>query len=108
MNKFLTIIIIFFSAQLNAQNTLKGVISDKETGETLIGTSIYIPELQLGTSSNNYGWFSVTVPSGNYQMKISYIGYVSENIPVTYTNHSSFEGLSIKLKPAPLLWRKKP
>ncbi len=55
--------------------TLSGYINDKNSGENLIGVSIYIPELQKGTISNKYGFYSLSVPSGNYEVSISYIGY---------------------------------
>ena len=99
MKKFLCYIFLISSLSY-AQDmiTISGNVKDVNTGETLIGASIYIPKLQLGTSYNNYGWFSITIPAGQYPVTISYIGYISEIIVIT-NDPSSFEGLSIKLKP---------
>ena len=44
--------------------TLSGVISDEKTNETLIGVSIIIEELRTGTSTNEYGFYSITLPKG--------------------------------------------
>ena len=99
MKNILCLIFLISSLSFSQEMiTISGNIKDADTGETLIGASIYVPKLQLGTSSNNYGWFSITVPAGQYPVKISYIGYISENIVIT-NERSSFEGLSIKLKP---------
>lgn len=55
--------------------TLNGFIKDKLTGEFLIGCAIYIIEKELGTITNNYGYFSLTVPPDRYNLLVSYIGF---------------------------------
>ena len=55
--------------------TLSGVIQDQETNETLIGVTVFFPELNTGTSTNEYGFYSITLPKGNYKISLSYIGY---------------------------------
>ncbi|MAQ31994.1 MAG: hypothetical protein CMD26_04620 [Flavobacteriales bacterium] len=90
MNKFLTIIIIFFSAQLNAQNTLKGVISDKETGETLIGANVVLENKSKGTTSgtatdfNGEFNFKNLKRNDDYQLIISYIGYEAQSLEISF------------------------
>jgi hypothetical protein len=57
--------------------TLSGYISDAKTGETLIGATITIKEFQsLGTITNSYGFYSITLPKGTYQVTINYLGYL--------------------------------
>ncbi len=69
---------------LFAQNaTLSGYVKDLKTGETLIGASIYNKDNNAqGTVSNNYGFYSLTLPKGKYDIKISYIGYAERSIPI--------------------------
>jgi hypothetical protein len=55
--------------------TISGYIRDKQTGEVLIGASIYISEQPLGTTTNSYGFFSLSLHEGLYQINISYLGY---------------------------------
>lgn len=55
--------------------TISGYIRDKKTGEDLPGANVYVEEIKKGTSTNIYGFFSITLPKGNYNLKISYIGY---------------------------------
>lgn len=57
--------------------TISGSLTDKETGETLIGATIGIPQLGLGTNSNEYGFYSLSLPSGKDSVTIvySFIGF---------------------------------
>src|SRR4051794_11468693 len=69
---FLTIAISY--AQKNY--TLNGVVKSAASGETLIGASIKVTgATQLSTSSNSYGFYSLSIPEGNYKIEVSYIGY---------------------------------
>ena len=64
------------SAQEKAENaTISGYIKDGQNGETLIGASIYIKELQTGASSNEYGFYSISIPIGSYHLEYSYLGF---------------------------------
>jgi len=60
--------------------TVSGYVKDGATGEALIGTNIYIDKLQTGCTSNMYGFYSMTIPSDDYTIKYSYIGYEPEEI----------------------------
>ncbi len=59
--------------------TLSGTISDIESNETLIGVNILFPELQTGTATNEYGFFSITIPEGTYKVQISFLGFTEIN-----------------------------
>lgn len=59
-----------------SKHTISGSIKDKNDGELLIGVTIKIEELpNIGMSTNEYGFYSVTVPAGNYTLIATYIGY---------------------------------
>lgn len=55
--------------------TLSGTIRDADSGEALIGASIFVHELQTGTVTNPFGFYSITVPAGTYTISCSFIGY---------------------------------
>jgi len=55
--------------------TLSGYLYDASNGESLIGATIYVPELSTGAVSNVYGFYSLTLPSGSYQVEYRYIGF---------------------------------
>jgi len=69
--------LFFFSFPLFAQTsfTLSGYIKDSANGESLIGATLGIPALATGTVSNEYGFYSITLPEGEHEITISYIGY---------------------------------
>ncbi len=58
------------------QNTVSGTVSDAETAETLIGVNVYIEEIPgTGASTNEYGFYSISLDPGEYTFVYSYIGY---------------------------------
>lgn len=57
--------------------TLSGTVTDGSSNETLIGASIYVKETQSGTTTNEYGFYSLTLPAGTYHVTISYVGFPS-------------------------------
>ncbi|MGJ8658747.1 TonB-dependent receptor [Cellulophaga fucicola] len=71
------LIIVFSFQALVAQEkiTLFGTITEASSNETLIGVSIAVPELQTGVITNEYGFYSLTLPKGKYTLIISYIGF---------------------------------
>lgn len=76
-NVLLAFSLYFLSAfQLNAQKaTISGFIEDAKTGEKLFGASIYSKETLLGTTSNLYGFYSLTLPQGVHSVTFSYVGF---------------------------------
>lgn len=65
------------------QFTLSGTISESGGQETLIGANIIFPELSIGTTTNEYGFYSITLDSGTYNVVVSYIGYESLKRTIT-------------------------
>ncbi len=88
MKKYLVILIIIsYSAFASAQNfTISGYVSDKKSGEGLIGATVYIQELKKGVASNNYGFYSITLPNGNYSVDYMYVGYKTITQKVSLTS----------------------
>jgi TonB dependent receptor/CarboxypepD_reg-like domain/TonB-dependent Receptor Plug Domain len=60
----------------NTKFTVSGTIRDAKTGEELIGASVVVQELAgIGITCNEYGFYSLTLKSGSYTLKTSFIGY---------------------------------
>ena len=75
----LSILFLLITLPVLAQKkfTISGNIKDAATGEVLIGATIRIQELsQNGAASNNYGFYSLSAPAGDYTVIFSYVGYV--------------------------------
>ena len=92
-NKFkivFTLIICLFSLIATAQKkyTISGYVKDLKTGEELIGATISIKELPAtGTSTNAYGFFSITLPNGNYTVTAQFIGYEPKSSELKLTQN---------------------
>ncbi|RYF96272.1 MAG: TonB-dependent receptor, partial [Chitinophagaceae bacterium] len=63
--------------------TLSGYVKDSLSSESLIGASIVPTSGSNGISSNNYGFYSITLPRGDYQVMVSFAGYQSRMLTVT-------------------------
>jgi len=72
---------------LDAQEkfTLSGTIFEEKSNETLIGVNIIFPDISAGTTTNEYGFYSITLPEGTYKLVISYLGFqtVSKSISLS-------------------------
>jgi CarboxypepD_reg-like domain/TonB dependent receptor-like, beta-barrel/TonB-dependent Receptor Plug Domain len=55
--------------------TISGYVKSKASGETLIGAGVYIKEILKGTATNQYGFYSITLPEGEYTLVVSFLGY---------------------------------
>ena len=70
------LLLLFLTISATAQKiTISGYVKDAETGEELIGANIYVEELKTGGVSNVYGFYSVTIPKGEYNLIVSFLGY---------------------------------
>jgi hypothetical protein len=70
--------------------TLNGYVRDADNGEELIGVAIYIPDLKAGAVTNAYGFYSITVPKGTYEVQYSYLGYKFQSITKELIGNISF------------------
>jgi hypothetical protein len=81
MMRFIFIIVslvctlFFSSAVAQKKYTISGIVKDARTGEYLIGATVYIPSAKAGVTSNNYGFFSITLPESSYDLFCSFIAY---------------------------------
>ena len=80
MKKNLFVLLLFIPSVFYAQEkfTLSGFVSDKNNGENIIGVNIFCKELKQGVVSNTFGFYSLTLPAGNYEISFSYIGYKTQ------------------------------
>ena len=63
------------SIQRQKNFTISGYLKNKASGEVLIGANIYPQGAMTGTTTNAYGYYSLSIPAGQYQMNYSFIGY---------------------------------
>ncbi|WP_298893623.1 TonB-dependent receptor [uncultured Psychroserpens sp.] len=92
-------IILGFCLLLNAflfaqeKFTIRGTIKDVKNGETLFGASVFLKGTTNGSMTNEYGFYSITAPKGNYTLVVSYLGYeeMSKEIKLTLDQTLNFE-----------------
>ncbi len=70
-----TLFLIPLSIISQEKFTLSGTISEQSSNETLIGVNVIFPELGKGVVTNEYGFYSITLPQGNYKLQVSYLGF---------------------------------
>ncbi|MCW9708801.1 SusC/RagA family TonB-linked outer membrane protein [Fodinibius salsisoli] len=63
-----------------ASKTIRGTVTDAETGEPLPGVNITVPQTSIGTSSNSSGEYELTVPDETTSLKFSFIGFVEQEV----------------------------
>lgn len=87
----LVLLLLFFLAgsAWGQKSTLSGYVRDASTGEDLVGASIFVPSEGIGAYSNEYGFFSLTLPNGSYQVVVSYLSYLSDTISLDLTTDQS-------------------
>lgn len=90
---FLVLHSIFSIAQDRV--TLSGSVVDSNNNETVIGVLVEISELKISTFTNEYGFFSLTVPKGSYILQVSTIGYETKIIEISLQENSK---LAIEIK----------
>ncbi len=83
----LLLIIVFLgiSHETIAQEktTINGTIKDKQTGESIMGAVLKISQLSnVVVTSNEYGFYAISLPKGKYDLRISYVGYEEKSISI--------------------------
>ena len=65
------------------KHSLHGTIKAKGTGEVIIGATVSVTGYSIGTVSNEYGFYSLTLPQDDYTLEISAVGMTSQQIKVS-------------------------
>lgn len=77
--------LLLLSGSLSAQNaTVSGTIRDIQNGETLTGATAQAPGLGKGNASNEYGFYSLSLPENadSVELRFAYIGYQTQTFKV--------------------------
>ena len=77
--------------------TISGTVSDTKSGETLIGATVVDSRSGKGTVTNPYGRFSLTLPRGEVELKVQYVGYEPQHFAFTLDKNRQ---LSVRLVPS--------
>jgi len=72
---FFLFLIPFLGFGQQAKFTIHVFVRDKLTGENMIGVGVFNPKTGQGTTTNNYGFYSITLPADSVKLIVSYLGY---------------------------------
>lgn len=83
-NSILLIFLLLSVITYGQENfTLSGYVSDGRNGETIIGAKVYVPSVQKGVYTNNFGFYSLTLPKGTYEVEYRLSGVETKVKSVT-------------------------
>jgi len=91
MKKFIFIVLIFsfFNIQAQQKFTISGYVKDIKNGEAMIGVTVYKKNSQTGTSTNAYGFYSLTLSKGLDTLVFSFVGYKTILKPINLVANQS-------------------
>jgi hypothetical protein len=95
---FFFLLIPFFA--FAQTRTIRGTVTDVHSGESLPGATVYVQETKGGTVSDEKGQYVLSLPTGNYTIRVSYVGYENKELKI---NANSALIQNIKLKSSGLL-----
>ena len=73
---YIGLILFFIQITVSGQNSLSGRITDRETGESLPGAAIYLPDIKMGTVSDKEGHYTLKDLPGTFILvQVTYLGY---------------------------------
>ncbi len=94
---FLIAFILLAKAATGQEVTISGHVKDATDGEILIGANIYLKETTVGTTTNSYGFYSLTLPESRQTVVFSFVGYQSEEFDLKLDSDTTINvGLSRK------------
>ncbi len=95
MRKILVVVCVFSMLFSFAQtkHTISGVVKESSSLETAIGVNVFIPELAKGVITNEYGFYSMTLPEGTYKLSVSYIGFKTITKEIVVNSNQKFDFL---------------
>ena len=115
MKKHLLLLLCMLSlSSLWAQRkyTLSGTVTDRASGEKLLGVDLIIKGTHMGATTNAYGFYSLTLPEGAYTLQIASLGYqtIEESLQLKKNEHRNYqlsqedialEGIEVTAQSAP-------
>ncbi len=89
-----------FSVFSQNNKAFRGTVTDESSGEVLPGATVWVKETQGGAIANEAGVYTLSLPQGNYTLRISYVGYEPKEIKLEANSDTKQD---VRLKPNGLL-----
>lgn len=93
MKKTLLALLLLMSAVVFGQSkhTISGHVKDGSSGEELMFATVYVQELEKGVTTNTYGFYSLTLPEGDYTIKYTYVGFETQVKKISLTEDKTVD-----------------
>jgi len=93
MSRLLSPLLVFFSLCALGQQkvTINGYVKDGSNGEALIGATVFVKQISNGGTTNEYGFYSITLPAGTYDVQFTYVGYVAQSRQVSLNTNQRLD-----------------
>lgn len=80
-----------FTQSISQTYTLSGYVTDAKSGESIFGAKVFIPSIKKGALTNNYGFYSLTVPSGKYVVEFRLSGVQAKKKEITLNSDVRYD-----------------
>jgi len=102
---FFLLVFVFGSTSFAQNYAVSGDVRDHATGESIIGASVLIKNKNSGVVTNSFGFYSITLPAGNYEMELRCVGYEIFVAPLKLQSnlHKDFELNPISFTGGPVI-----
>lgn len=92
---FLLCLFVIPSLFAQTKHTISGYVKDGSNGEVLIGAAVFVEPIKVGKTTNEYGFFSITIPEGDYTISFAYLGFKTQSRSISLNANLK---LNIELK----------
>jgi hypothetical protein len=82
--------LFFLSAQAQSRFTINGYVKDSLSGESIIGATVSVDGQSKGVLSNQYGFYSLTLEKGKYDISVSHVSYQGKTLAIDLQENTSF------------------
>ncbi len=93
MRKLISVLLLSFICSVVAAQsrfTLNGYVKDSLSGETIIGATVSVNGQSKGVTSNQYGFYSITLDKGSYSINVSHVSYLGKSIAVDLKDNLAY------------------
>jgi CarboxypepD_reg-like domain/TonB-dependent Receptor Plug Domain len=86
---FVSLFLLSTGIAAQSRFTLNGYVKDSLSGETIIGATVAVNGQSRGVTSNQYGFYSLTLDEGDYEIQVSHVSYMGRVVPVSLRNNQT-------------------
>jgi Outer membrane receptor for ferrienterochelin and colicins len=93
------VLVLALPMLLSAQSmTISGYVSEKKSAERIIGGIVFAPQKGIGTATNSFGFYSITIPhaTDSVKLRVSYVGYGTQEFTLA---PGASRSLNIEMEP---------